>query len=489
MSVFFSSRDTNAAVDSKTAILNGLAPDGGLYIPERIPRLSYRDLLGLTYPVAAARIISAWFDDMSTDDISVCCNKAYSSFDTAAVAPVVKAGSIFIVELFHGETCAFKDVALSLLPRLMTVARNASNAKQDTLILTATSGDTGSAAMNGFRDVDHTGIIVFYPYEGVSPLQRKQMVCMPGKNVKACAVRGNFDDCQSAVKQAFAELPSDDQLKYSSANSINIARLVPQIVYYFTAYLYLLQKGELKDGEPLSFIVPTGNFGDILAGYYAKKMGLPVGKLVCASNANRVLTDFIQTGLYDRRRKFVRTSSPSMDILISSNLERLLSDVTYVDDNIVREWMRLLNTQGYYQMSGEPLKRIQDSFEAYSYDDNETKDCIRAFHHESGYLADPHTAVALCAWKDFMKNHPGSKCAVLSTASPFKFAGSILEAFQMPAASDPFEVFDVLSDIGNAPVPHALSSLREASELHTDVIDLNDVQPYIQSKQYGLVRP
>ncbi|MBP5781233.1 MAG: threonine synthase, partial [Clostridia bacterium] len=357
MSVFFSSRDTNGAVDSKTAILNGLAPDGGLYIPEKIPRLSYRDLMGLTYSEAAARIISAWFDDMSNEDISSCCKKAYSSFDTAAVAPVVKAGSIFIVELFHGETCAFKDVALSLLPRLMTVARNASNAKQDTLILTATSGDTGSAAMNGFRDVDHTGIIVFYPYEGVSPLQRKQMVCMPGKNVKACAVLGNFDDCQSAIKQAFAELPSDDQLKYSSANSINIARLVPQIVYYFTTYLYLLQKGELKDGEPLSFIVPTGNFGDILAGYYAKKMGLPVGKLVCASKANRVLTDFIQTGLYDRRRKFVRTSSPSMDILISSNLERLLSDVTDVDDNIVREWMRLLNTQGYYQMSGEPLKR------------------------------------------------------------------------------------------------------------------------------------
>ena len=479
MSRFFSSRSISISDDSKNAILNGLAPDGGLYIPEKIPTINYRELKCLSYTDAAEKIISAWFDDLNPDEVVRCCREAYAHFDTMQVCPVVKAGQTNIVELFHGETCAFKDVALSLLPRLIVAARRAMNVDYDTLILTATSGDTGSAAMNGFRDVPETGIIVFYPYQGVSPLQRKQMVCMPGRNVKACAVRGNFDDCQSAVKKAFSELPLERKLRYSSANSINIARLVPQIVYYFTTYLSLLGRNELKEDEPLSFVVPTGNFGDILAGFYAKQMGLPVGKLICASNANRVLTDFIHTGMYDRRRTFIKTSSPSMDILVSSNLERLLSFVTDSDAAKVSEWMRLLNSQGYYQADAYTLRRIQESFDAYSFDDSETKKCIREFCRENSYLLDPHTAVAVCAWREYMEKNPGSKCAVLSTASPYKFAGSILEAFDMPASKEPAEMFNTLYRLGGIAAPKPLSALDKQPERHLDVVEINDIQRYI----------
>ena len=487
MSRFVSTRSGAFCVDSKNAMIRGLAPDGGLYAPVEIPKLDYKMLKGLSYSELAARIVHTWFDDLGWEEIVESCAEAYGKhFDTPLVAPVVKAADTYIVELFHGETCAFKDVALPLLPRLLVKSRSAIGLSEKVLILTATSGDTGSAAMNGFKNVPDTGMITFFPNGGVSPLQRRQMVCIDAPNVTACAVNGNFDDCQSAVKRAFAELPKIDGISFSSANSINIARLVPQIGYYYSTYLTLLQTGEIREGETISFVVPTGNFGDILAGCYAKRMGLPIGRLVCASNANNVLTDFINTGIYDRRRDFLKTLSPSMDILISSNLERLIYYAQDEDSALVSRQMEELKTKGIYSVSSDTLSRIRKDFSAYCFDDAETIDTIRNFYNETGYLADPHTAVALSAQRRYVKENPGEKCAVLSTASPFKFVSCIAEALNVTDSGDPFDTMRRISDKTGLKAPEYLSALESRDEKHKDTIDRGDIIDYILGKYPAL---
>ena len=336
--------------------------------------------------------------------------------------------------------------------------------------------------MNGFRDVPGTGIITFYPNGGVSPLQRRQMVSMEGNNLTACAVNGNFDDCQSAVKKAFAELPCLDGISFSSANSINIARLVPQISYYYSSYIELIRQGSLKEDEPLNYIVPTGNFGDILAGYYAKRMGLPIGKLICASNANNVLTDFITNGVYDRRRPFLKTCSPSMDILISSNLERLLYHVEDGDTTLVARQMAKLKSEGFYAVEADVLQKNQRDFCAYCFDDNATLNMIKTFYDDCGYLADPHTAVALAAQKAFSQDHPGQKCAVLATASPYKFVSSIAKALGLNEQKDVFETARIISDTTGTSIPSHLNALSSKDEIHTDVIEKNEITDYILKK-------
>ncbi len=483
MSKFFSTRDKNASVCAREAVVKGLSPDGGLFVPETLPSLDVNTLLNCSYPEIAERILSAFFTDFSGEDIRLSCDEAYRyHFDTPEVCSVIKKGDLFFTELFHGETCAFKDIALSILPRLMVRAQKSLGIDDKILILTATSGDTGSAAMNGFKDVGGTGIITFYPYGGVSPIQRRQMVCMEGHNVTACAVKGNFDDCQSAVKKAFTNLPAMDGLRLSSANSINIARLVPQIGYYYATYISLVKRGELKNGEQLSFIVPTGNFGDILAGFYAKKMGLPIGKLVCASNANNVLTDFLNTGVYDKRREFLKTVSPSMDILISSNLERLLYYVQDDDADTVARQMRELKENGIYSVDGKVLAGIKETFEAYCCDDDITRKTIREFYGQNGYVLDPHTAVAVACAEKFKKKEPGTKCAVLSTASPFKFPSVIFDALSLPKTDDAFMMLDILSEKTGTPVPGIMNRIKNANELHTDVIEKEEIESYVLAK-------
>lgn len=482
MSKFLSTRNKSDIADARTAVVRGLSADGGLYVPEEIPQLDYHELMGLPYYKMAARILKAFFTDFSEEDIDLSCEEAYvHHFDKQGVCPVVNKGDLFITELFHGETCAFKDVALSILPRLLVRAQKSLNIKDKILILTATSGDTGSAAMNGFRNVSGTGIVTFFPNKGVSPLQRKQMVCMDGDNLTACAVNGNFDDCQSAVKEVFEHADRPEGIRFSSANSINIARLIPQLGYYFATYLKLVSEGELKDGEELSFIVPTGNFGDILAGYYAKRMGLPVGRLVCASNANNVLTDFLNTGVYDKRREFLKTLSPSMDILISSNLERLLYHVQGGNAQLVAEQMAALKKDGMYRIGDEALNEIQRTFSAYSCDDDETLSAMEGFYAETGYVADPHTSVAIGCAKLFKNEYPACKCAVLATASPFKFPAGICKALHMEESDDVFETLIALSGKTGTELPEALGQLRSAREIHNDVIEKEALRDYVKN--------
>ena len=482
MSKFLSTRNKSDIVDARTAVVRGLSPDGGLYVPEELPKLDYHELTGLPYYKMAARIMKAFFTDFSEEDIDLSCEEAYElHFDTREVCPVVKKDDLYITELFHGETCAFKDVALSILPRLMVRAQKSLGITDKILILTATSGDTGSAAMNGFRNVPGTGIVTFFPNKGVSLLQRRQMVCMDGTNLTACAVNGNFDDCQSAVKEVFEHAKRPAGIRFSSANSINIARLIPQLGYYFATYLKLVEDGELKDGEELSFIVPTGNFGDILAGYYAKQMGLPVGKLVCASNANNVLTDFLNTGIYDKRREFLKTLSPSMDILISSNLERLLYHMQGENAQTVAEQMAALKKDGIYRIGDKALSEIKKTFAAYSCTDDETVSAIAGFFAKTGYVADPHTAVAIGCAKRFKVDYPGKKCAVLATASPCKFPASICKALHMEESVDVFETLNELGRKTGMVIPEALGKLQSARELHNDVIEKDALPEYVKN--------
>ncbi len=488
MSAYISTRGFTEQTDSLSAIINGIAGDGGLYVPAIIPKLDINSLFDLGFSDISAAILSAWFDDFQPCDILRITTNAYTKhFDSPAACPVVKSGDGYFVELFHGETCAFKDIALSVLPQLMVSAREQLGHKDRVLILTATSGDTGSAAMNGYRDVPGTGIITFYPYGGVSPLQQRQMTCMKGANVLSCAIKGNFDDCQTSVKRAFASLPKENGISYSSANSINIARLVPQIAYYFSTYISMVKESAILNGEKLSFIVPTGNFGDILAGYYAGLMGLPVGKLVCVSNANRVLTDFFETGVYDRRREFHKTYSPSMDILISSNLERLLYHAENGDCDRVRESMRKLSDEGFYRVESSALERIRQSFEAYSFSDDEALACIKEHYEDSGYLIDPHTATAACAEAAFKSKYPGNKCVILSTASPYKFTNAICRALSVDTSIDTFQTLRLLSETTHVPVPVALAGLEFAQERFKDVINADAVCEYILNKQYRLL--
>lgn len=484
-----STRDDRLRCGGYEAIFRGIAPDGGLYVPAALPALSPDETSDLPYAALTARILALFLPGVSQAHLQASCGAAYPArFDTPAVCPLVKAGDRYVLELFHGETAAFKDMALSVMPSLLAFSRAALGVRDTALILTATSGDTGSAAMNGFRDLPGTAALVLYPRDGVSEIQRRQMTAMPGANVAACAVDGNFDDCQRAVKQAFLGLTPPAGIRFSSANSINIARLAPQIAYYYAAYHALVREHGLANGAPITFVVPTGNFGDILAGLYAKEMGLPVAHLVCASNANRVLTDFLATGVYDARRTLSRTLSPSMDILVSSNLERLLFHAEAGNSRPVREYMRRLAEDGTYRVSEAALSRIQRVFRAYAYTDDDTLAVMGCAFRETGYLPDPHTAIAFAAAEAYRKENPGVPCVSLATASPFKFPQSALRALSLPESGGAFDMQDALSKAIGAPVPRALASLRGRAPVHTDETTVRGIPEYILKKAVTLCK-
>ena len=449
---YISTRGGAPAVSSAQAVVDGLAPDGGLYVmaPSEIPKLDWRALMDLDYPALAARILSALLPDFSEAEAEAMVRRAYAGkFSDPAIAPLRAAGDDLFLELFHGPTAAFKDVALCLLPHLMTASAARCGHEGDILILTATSGDTGKAALEGFRDVDGIRILVFYPRDGVSAVQKAQMVTQAGRNVGVCAVEGNFDDAQTGVKRIFSAAPEG----LSSANSINIGRLVPQVVYY-------------------------GNFGDILAGFLALQMGLPVGKLICASNANDVLTDFIRTGVYDRRRPFHKTLSPSMDILISSNLERLLYLLSG-DSALVASLMAQLSAEGHYTVPDALMEKLRGRFAAFCCDDAGTKAAIREVWEREHYLMDTHTAVGWRAAQDF----GGGPTVILSTASPYKFPAAVLSALGVDGGEDEFQMMDALEALTGVPMPANLRGLRERPVLHRDCVAPADMLAYVMRRK------
>ena len=478
-----STRNRTLTASPAEAVLAGIAPDGGLFMPEAIPSMDWQALLQEDTLTMSARILSALLPDYP--DMDALVHRGYAGkFETEELTPVVPVGGRYVLELFRGPTSAFKDVALSLLPLLISEARDILGVKDEMLILTATSGDTGKAALEGFHDVPGTKIIVFYPHGGVSAVQQAQMVTQEGGNVKVCAVRGNFDDTQTGVKKIFAACAEKELagVRLSSANSINIGRLAPQIVYYFKAYADLVRCGRIQIGEPVHFCVPTGNFGDILAGYFAKRMGLPVGKLICASNRNDVLTEFLSTGVYDKRRTFYKTTSPSMDILVSSNLERLLSLLTG-DDAYVAGLMKQLNEQGHYKVSDELLKKLKAEFSCGCCDDAAAAETIGRLWAEENYLCDPHTAVAWNVAEQFGKTcSGGAPVVVLSTASPYKFPAAVLSALGQKAGEDEFAVMEELHARTGVPVPKNLAALREKPVRHKDVIGREDMLAYVLEK-------
>ncbi len=480
---YTSTRDSNVHVNASEAILAGLAPDGGLFVPEQIPKLdaALEELAGMNYIQTAKMVMSKFFTDFTESELDHCIRSAYDSkFDDPQIAPLKKAGDAWYLELFHGPTIAFKDMALSILPHLMTTAAAKNGEKRKIVILTATSGDTGKAALAGFADVPGTAIIVFYPKNGVSPIQEKQMVTQTGDNTCVVGIRGNFDDAQSAVKKLFTDpslerLLSDNGYRFSSANSINIGRLVPQIVYYVYAYGKMVKEGAVQCGGPVNFIVPTGNFGNILAAYYAFRMGIPVGKLVCASNKNKVLYDFFRTGIYDRNREFYVTSSPSMDILISSNLERLLWYLSGCDSEAVSGLMKQLSASGRYEISDDMRGRLGLFFGGYA-DPEDTENKMRSLFKENGYLIDPHTAVASYVLDTYRKETDDKAPAVIaSTASPFKFTQSAARALELEG-SDDFELADRISSVTGVAVPAAVESIRTAPVRHRSVVDADQME-------------
>jgi len=477
--LYHSTRSDTACVDSAQAVLEGLAPDGGLYMPVSIPAFDWRKCLQGSSMDMAADILSALLPDIP--DMPDLVRKAYTGkFETDDLTPTVSVGDFHVLELFRGPTSAFKDVALSMLPQLLTAAKKACGMEKDILILTATSGDTGKAALEGFHDVEGVRICVFYPHGGVSQVQRAQMVTQEGGNVAVCAVYGNFDDAQTGVKNIFAacqgkELP----FALSSANSINIGRLAPQVMYYFRAYRDLLDAGKISLGDEVNFSVPTGNFGDILAGYLAKLLGLPVGVLICASNANNVLTDFITTGTYDKRRPLLKTTSPSMDILVSSNLERLLYLLSG-DTRLVADLMKQLNTEGHYTVPADLLQKIQAEFRCGCCDDARAEEVMGRVYKELGYLCDPHTAAGWAAAEDYATETKDSRpMVVLSTASPYKFPVAVLTAIGGDTSGDEFTQMERLSALSGVAIPKNLAGLRGKEEKHTGVIEKDAMLDYV----------
>ena len=479
---YLSTRNKNIYKDSCDAVLSGLAEDGGLFVPEFIPKIDFSllELPNFSYEQLASRIINLLLPDFGEDVIKSCVAEGYfGKFDVSQKVDLKYAAGKAFLELYHGPTSAFKDMALCVFPRLLTAAAKIKGTKEKIMILTATSGDTGKAALEAFADVPGTGITVFYPEDGVSDIQKLQMKTQEGSNVIVCAVKGNFDDVQNAVKIAFSKLKFED-VKLSSANSINIARLMPQVAYYFWAYGRLAKDGKITIGDSVSFAVPTGNFGDIFAGYLAKKMGLPVNRLLCASNKNNILTDFINTGIYDKRRDFYTTSSPSMDILISSNLERLLYFASDENTDITANCMKDLNEKGVYTISPELLQTIRSDFDAEFAGDEEAFAAIKSLWESDGYLIDTHTAVGYaCA----QKAYKDEMVVVLSTASPFKFSESILTALGLDAPKDCFESIELLEKTCNAKAPERIAKLKEKSVLHSDVIEASDLCSYVEKKK------
>lgn len=487
-----STRNSNVKVSSAEAITQGISVDGGLFVPEIIPELSLDEIKAvgeMKYADRAAFVFSKYLTDFTDAEIHYCTDNAYSTknFETEGIAELAHLfDGTYMLELWHGPTCAFKDMALQILPYFLTTSAKKINLDKKIVILVATSGDTGKAALEGFRDVEGTSILVFYPEDGVSPMQKRQMKTQEGENVGVCAIKGNFDDCQNGVKAIFtneevkARLDANG-LMFSSANSINWGRLVPQIVYYISSYAELVKDGEIALGEKINIVVPTGNFGNILAAYYAKHMGVPVNKLICASNVNNVLTDFINTGVYDRNRQFYSTVSPSMDILISSNLERLLYLMTDKNDAVIREWFGKLASEGKYEVSGDVKAKLQEEFCAGFCDDEQTKEAIHAVYEKYSYTCDTHTAVALKVYNDY-KAATGdtTKTVIASTASPYKFSAAVLEALEGKVSDiDEYDKVDRIAELSKMPVPSALADLKNKPERFNDVIDKADQKHYV----------
>ena len=480
-----STRNHRLQASSAAAVLEGIAADGGLYIRDDLSTMNFdwKGLLGEDSLTMSARILSALLPDIP--DMETLVKQGYEGkFETDELTPLAQVGDRYVLELFRGPTSAFKDVALSLLPRLITSAKTVCGVDDEIVILTATSGDTGKAALEGFHDVPGTRIIVFYPHGGVSTVQQAQMATQEGSNVCVCAVRGNFDDAQTGVKNIFAACQDKDLhgVRLSSANSINIGRLAPQVMYYFRAYADLVKAGRIRVGDTVHYVVPTGNFGDILAGYFAKLMGLPVGKLICASNANDVLTEFLSTGVYDKRRPFHKTTSPSMDILVSSNLERMLYLLSDGDDAYVAGLMRQLRDEGRYQVTDKMLARLHEIFSCACCDDAQASEVMGRVWREHGYVCDPHTAVAWHAADAFMEQADGAPVVVLSTASPYKFPAAVLSALGEEPGDDEFAMMDKLSALTGTPIPKNLATLREKQVRHKDVIDKDAMLDYVLGK-------
>lgn len=482
--LYKSTRGTEKGITASSAILKGLSSDGGLFVPEVIPKLDVpvEELAKMSYQEVAFEVMSRFFTDFTEEELKKCIAKAYDSkFDTEKIAPVRKADGKYYLELFHGATIAFKDMALSILPHLMTTAARKNHIENEIVILTATSGDTGKAAMAGFADVPGTKIIVFYPKHGVSPIQEKQMVTQKGNNTYVVGITGNFDDAQTAVKKMFNDQQLAQELdsagyQFSSANSINIGRLVPQIVYYVYAYGKLVKSGEIQSGDKINVVVPTGNFGNILAAYYAKEMGLPIGKLICASNENKVLFDFFRTGTYDRKREFILTTSPSMDILISSNLERLIYRLTGENAQQCAELMKALSEGGEYTISEEMKKGLGDFYGNFC-SEGETREAISATWYGSGYVIDPHTAVAAGVYQKYLRDtEDHTPTVIASTASPYKFTRSVMDAISdRYQGLDDFALCDALSALSGVQIPKAVEEIRTAPVLHDTVVDAQDM--------------
>ena len=490
MSLFYkSTRDDSVKVTASQAILKGLAPDGGLFVPESIPSFdkSLEELSKMSYKEVAYEVMKLMLDDFTEEELKACIDKAYDEkFDTDVIAPLVKADGAYYLELFHGATIAFKDMALSILPHLLITSAKKNDVHNEIVILTATSGDTGKAALAGFADVKGTRIIVFYPKNGVSPIQEKQMVTQKGDNTYVIGIKGNFDDAQTGVKKIFGDKELEKEMaeagfQFSSANSINIGRLEPQIVYYVYAYTRLLADGEIKAGDKINAVVPTGNFGNILAAFYAKNMGLPINKLICASNENKVLYDFFTTGEYDRNREFVLTTSPSMDILISSNLERLIYRIAGNSAKKNSELMESLKNTGKYEITPEMKAQLSDFYGNYA---TEAEDAatIKKLYEDTGYVIDTHTAVAATVYEKYKKETGDDTVTVIaSTASPYKFTRSVMDAIDSKYDSmTDFELVDELSKISNVAVPQAIEDIRTAPVLHDTVCEVNEMSSSVK---------
>lgn len=488
--MYTNTRNASEQVTASQAILNGLAGESGLYVPTMIPSLadvSVEELGRMSYKQTAYTVMSRFFTDFTEEELMHCIDSAYDEkFDTDRIADIVEANGVFFLELFHGSTIAFKDMALSILPHLLTTAAKKNNVNKEIVILTATSGDTGKAALAGFAEVPGTKIIVFYPKHGVSPIQEKQMVTQKGDNTFVVGIEGNFDQAQTGVKQMFSDEVLAKELdaagyQFSSANSINIGRLIPQVVYYVYAYAKLFADCKIKKGEAINVVVPTGNFGNILAAYYAKEMGIPIGKLICASNENKVLYDFFETGEYNKNREFMLTSSPSMDILISSNLERLIYKIAGEDSEKNKEFMMQLSSEGKYVISDEMKENLADFYGNYATEE-ETAKAIKSMYENTEYVLDTHTAVAAAVYKKYRAATKDNAVTVIaSTASPFKFTRSVMNAIdsKYDAMTD-FELVDELSQIAHVKVPNAIEEIRNAKVVHNTVCEVEDMPKVVK---------
>lgn len=483
--LYSSTRNGEEKVTASKAILKGLADDGGLFVPESIPKLdvTIEELAKMSYQETAYAVMKLFFTDFTEEELKNCINKAYDSkFDTDEIAPLVEADGAYYLELFHGATIAFKDMALSILPHLLTTAAKKNQVNNEIVILTATSGDTGKAALAGFADVEGTKIVVFYPKDGVSPIQKQQMVTQKGDNTYVVGINGNFDQAQTGVKKMFSDKELAKELdaagyQFSSANSINIGRFIPQITYYVYAYAKLYANGKIAKDEKINIVVPTGNFGNILSAFYAKNMGLPVAKLICASNENKVLYDFFETGKYDKNREFILTSSPSMDILISSNLERLIYWAAGNDAKKNVEFMTALTKDGVYEITPQMQEKLKDFYGNYA-SEEETAEAIRTLYEKTGYILDTHTAVAASVYGKYKAETKDEQTAtvIASTASPFKFSRSVMDAIDPKYdAMEEFELIDELSKIGNVKIPNAIEEIRNAPIRHKATCEVDEM--------------